>query len=179
MKKLITIIALMICSMSFFAQSGTIYTNRKIIESNKIKINQDNIEYQIPYTYDTNYTTSKYIDINLIDSIIYKNQVNYYSKKCFSDMNDYELYNIRYNLNKMYREYSVGTSFIIAGVSTSLIGSVVMFTSFNQYSYIIMAVGGTSTLIGYIIQVDSHKYLKKASIQYQLSPVNAKVKITF
>jgi hypothetical protein len=187
MKKLIMMMALMMCFAGLtIAQKGTIYVNkrpRSLTESgiidNKVVANEIKIKDGIVhYTFKDEFVRAS-LPLSSIDSIIYSDSKIYYSPSVFTDARDLEVYNIRYNLNKMYKQYNTGTTCIISGTLITTMG--ILFTTNNnsKFGLPLSICGGILSLTGYIIQIDSHKYLKRASIQYGVTPMSATIKLKF
>ncbi len=199
MKKVFMMIAIMICFVGMsFAQTGVMYINGEKTKVSEVKIKDQIIKYKdlsdIPNLNQYNETgetviytpPTKEIGVNEIDSITFINQSTFYSLKVFKNAQNYEIYNMRYNLNKMYKQYSTGTKIILTGTISAVIGTGLFVYSMNDssgvepiFGRVICALGSALMLTGYIVQIDSHKFLKKASVQYGVSPTSAQIKIIF
>jgi hypothetical protein len=79
---------------------------------------------------------------------------------------------IQNNLSKCYDQYRIGTGLIICGTAVTITGSLIKPSATKDatgetYDYTlknaVMIGGGVIAFIGWIIQVDSHKYIGRAS----------------
>lgn len=125
------------------------------------------------------------------DSIIYAND-----KKWIPTSNNYDLNKVKYNLHCMHKEYMNGIKFQIGGIIASSLGIVAYNYGINNADNILnfsyregnnlenigiglTILGSVSVISGTIMTIDSHKYLKKASIGYNITPTSTNIKVNF
>lgn len=83
---------------------------------------------------------------------------------------DQRLDNIQLNLLKFGRQYNAGTMLVLAGITTTLLSSWIASTKYkegNPYTLVPSYIGAGITIIGAVIQIDSHKLLRRAGGYYQ------------
>jgi hypothetical protein len=195
MKKLIMMMAIMFCFIELsFSQLALMYNDGNRLIINDVKIKDHYVYYkQLNYQYiESNLsdsfalqTNKKKLLINLDSIIFLDNSFNIYSPKLFVNAHDYELYNMRINLNKKYKQYKKGTTMYYLGIGFLSSATITLLANnsnpyINNTSRIVLySIGSIFVISGKIIQLDSNKYLKQASIQYSISPMNAGFKINF
>ncbi len=83
-----------------------------------------------------------------------------------TDSLDYELRYMRYNLRKFHRQFLTGLSLSLAG-SIILVGSPFILSATDNMNlfYLSSGVGAALGTVGLIVQVNSYKWIKKASIK--------------
>ena len=75
-----------------------------------------------------------------------------------------EVKEIKLNLDKCHREYSTGTAFIFTGIALAGVAIVTKETVDDPSTTgIISGLGALTATIGYCIQLDSHKWIKRAA----------------
>jgi len=127
---------------------------------------------------------------NEIDSTIYKPE-NKKKVKTQNIQNDIkmdllinDINNIKQNLEKCHKQYKLGTNFIIGGLSATFVGSYFIFESidnsnsnsnYGSIGTILTLLGGISTIVGCAIQIDSHKYISRASISAGVNGATLKI----
>ena len=81
-----------------------------------------------------------------------------------------EIILIKNDLVQAHKEYQIGTGFIISGTSLIGIGSLIEYirststSSGTNPGIYLIGIGGLSNVIGYLIQIDSHKWIGRAGI---------------
>jgi len=129
---------------------------------------------------------SRYDDVN------YLREYNNYNLKINED---YKFNYIRSNLNAFYKEKMKGYCFIASGVALSCAGYIISSSTYNSnpeyyaniksnnrtedingvdIGNVVMIVGGISSLIGIIINIDSYSWIKKASISPTVNGISIK-----
>jgi len=71
---------------------------------------------------------------------------------------------IKLNLQLSHEQYSTGTLFIGMGLGLSAIGTILKLNTNDPgpMAPAMIVAGGVSTMIGCIIQIDSHKWIRRA-----------------
>jgi len=115
---------------------------------------------------------------NQKDSVItFEKHVENYLEIVYNDMK-----NLQINLEKCHNQYQIGTGFIVGGIVTSLVGGLSTMGGFNNndngalsVGVLLNIAGGISALAGTIIQIDSHKFIGRASISVEATGPSIKV----
>lgn len=111
--------------------------------------------------------------LEFIDSIRFTNYSKYRNLSYINDINT-EINTAGFNLIKAHNQYKSGTFFIIAGIGATAL-SIPLYAKDYQTATILSVSGAIFSIVGYVIQIDSHKYIKKAG----LSMTGNSVKFTF
>lgn len=164
-----------------FVSINDIDLKRKIIQGERFEANIQSKNAEMPVTKNNALSTP--------DSIISNEQK---IEKLYNDIND-----IKYNLYSCHSQYKTGTKWIVTGGIVSLTGSIIIIHSLSfiqkyngtynksvidrKRSLLIIGdaiagVGGAISLIGGIIQIDSHKYIGRASISFGATGAGINIK---
>ena len=182
MKKLLLLSLIFFCSLVYgqrkdtlFLKSGQVLTVFKIayIEGNQIHfILKEGQETQLV---DTSLVQKYCMDVD--SKINYSKSIesDYYQLNKNRSEQDYKTGWIQYNLQNYYGEERTSQIFYGAGL---LAGAVYLcLPDEKNNNSPILYVSGTLTLIGYLIHLDSFKWLKRASIEPIRNGVSVKLKL--
>lgn len=93
-------------------------------------------------------------------------QLDYIMKGNYGRPDSVRLNTIQLNLYQFSKQYSKGTTCIGIGIVLTAIGATILLKGNSQDEPIATAAvigGGTFATIGYVIHVDSHKFIRRAS----------------
>jgi len=177
MKKVMLLSMVLFCTHLYSQQNDTIFLKDKTMFT----------VYKIIGCNDSNLICIKkvgskesYIDLKYIERFTKSNKANqsisfeqnYYEKNKFKNELDYKTGWIQYNLNSFYKEER--TSQVLYGLS--LISGIVYATNPIKNSTFMYVAGGLG-LIGFVVHIDSYKWIKRASIETTMKGVSLKIKL--
>jgi len=156
-----------------FLTRDTIYTIKKAIPCKIVKIGEKNLTYMVNF--------GEYCEISLIKVVKYVMKEEklkdpiltslILSKGKFqseTDTLEYELQLIKYHLLQSHKEFKTGTILFGLGLSSTLIGTIILMGSDSQSNnkspMIIISCGSLLMFSGFIVQMDSHKWIGKAGL---------------
>ena len=196
MKKALLFSMLFYCTLSFSQLNDTIFLkNGEVIPVYKItKIDSKYITYitglrtsdlildmidvlkytksELPEIQTNEQTNISKVNPYLIKNSVYRIEGSYYEQNYNKNDIDYKIGWIQYNLGRYYKQKR--TSQIFYGLS--FISGIAYFTNIENnlvFSYISGGLG----LVGFVIDIDSYKWIKRASIEPTLNGVSIKVKL--
>lgn len=180
MRKLLLFVLLGVCFITItYSQSDTIFlkTGEKKLVYEIIKIDNRFVHYkafEYPGAFITYSKTNKmqidscFSNKLKVDSIP---DLEFYRKNPYLRQRDYKLSWVQYNMDKFYQQKRLG-HWIMAAAIASGTAYVMKPTETPAFGYIAGGLG----LISFVIDIDSYKWLKKASLEAKANSVSVTVR---
>ncbi len=183
MKKLILLSMILCCSMSYSQTNDTIYfKNGTVVAVYKvIGISDSQLTYYAtvdqssdePLAIDTSYVSkySQFLNTPALERA-YDLEGAYFERNKGKSELDYKVGWIQYNLKRFNREEGVSRLFWGLGIIS---GGVYAYdqVKYKNLLYVAAGLGG----IGFLLHLNSYKWIKRASIQTTFSGVSLKMKL--